>query len=59
MNIEHTSQADMLASTDSKFIYMSGGNAQSIWRKYGWVPPSEVRTDYLFGKNRDACGGVQ
>jgi hypothetical protein len=57
MKIEHTSQAGMLASTDSKFIYISGGNAQAIWRKYGWVPPSEVRTDYLFGKTREIAGG--
>lgn len=49
--------ASPLTAKDSKFVYTSGGNAQAIWRKYGWVAPSEVRTDYLFGKNRE--GGVQ
>lgn len=21
-------------------------NVQDIWRKYGWVPPTEIRTDF-------------
>ena len=41
---------------NSTFKYTPGGNVQSIWRKYGWVPPSEHRDDYLFKQNRDNQG---
>lgn len=43
----------MLCDPKSGFKYKSGGDCQSIWRKYGWVPPSEYRTDYLFKHNRE------
>ena len=23
------------------FVWKSGGDCQALWRKYGWVPPSE------------------
>lgn len=26
------------------YIYKPGGDVQSIWRKYGWTPPSEKMT---------------
>ena len=35
---------------DSAFVYQGGADVQKVWRKYGWVPPSEYRTDYEFGK---------
>ena len=35
---------------DSKFVYQGGADVQKVWRKYGWIPPSEYRTDYEFGK---------
>lgn len=35
---------------DSKFVYQGGADVQKTWRKYGWLPPSEYRTDYEFGK---------
>ena len=38
--------------TNSKFVYKSGADVQQTWRKYGWTPPSEYRTDYEFAKNR-------
>ena len=46
-----------LTKTNSIFKYTSGGNAQAIWRKYGWTPPSEYRDDYLFKQNREATQG--
>ena len=52
-------EGDLLAIKDSKFVYMSGGDAQTIWRRHGWVPPSEVRTDYLFSKIRENAGSAQ
>ena len=42
-----------LTDTNSTFKYRAGGNAQDIWRKYGWTPPSEYREDYLFKQNRE------
>jgi hypothetical protein len=36
-----------------KFKWVSGADAQKIWRRYGWRPPSEYRTDYLFAQNRE------
>lgn len=38
---------------DSKFVYASGSNVMATWRKYGFVPPTEYRDDYMFGKNRE------
>ena len=40
----------MLIDKDSKFIYQGGADVQKVWKKYGWIPPSEYRTDYEFGK---------
>lgn len=39
--------------TDKGFRYTPGGNVQTVWRKYGWVPPTEYREDYLFKQNRE------
>ena len=40
----------LLIDKDSAFIYQGGSDVQKVWRKYGWIPPSEYRTDYEFGK---------
>jgi hypothetical protein len=29
------------------FKWSSGADVQTTWRKYGWVPPSELRTTPL------------
>lgn len=42
-----------LADLNSTFKYTPGGNVQSVWRKYGWSPPTEYRNDYLFKQNRE------
>jgi hypothetical protein len=36
------------------FRWVAGADVQKVWRKQGWVPPSEYREDYLFKKNREA-----
>jgi hypothetical protein len=46
-----------LMEPNSTFKYTPGGNAQSIWRKHGWVPPTEYREDYLFKQNREGAEG--
>lgn len=43
----------MATDLNSTFVYQSGANVQATWRKYGWVPPTEYRDDYLFAKNRE------
>ena len=44
----------MATDLNSTFVYQSGSNVQATWRKYGWVPPTEYRDDFLFAKNREA-----
>jgi hypothetical protein len=36
------------------FKWVAGADVQKVWRKQGWVPPSEYRVDYLFKQNREA-----
>lgn len=43
-----------LTEKNSTFKYTPGGNVQAVWRKHGWVPPTEYRDDYLFKTNREA-----
>jgi hypothetical protein len=38
---------------NSKFVYSNGSDVMKTFRRYGFVPPSEVRNDYLFKKNRE------
>ena len=40
----------LLIDKDSKFVYQGGSDVQKVWKKYGWIPPSEYRTDYEFAK---------
>jgi hypothetical protein len=42
----------MALDKNSKFVYQSGADVQKTWRKYGWIPPTEYREDYDFGKNK-------
>lgn len=36
------------------FKWVAGSDVQKLWRKHGWIPPSEHRDDYLFKRNREA-----
>ncbi len=45
--------APMAIDTNSTFVYQTGADVQKTWRKYGWTPPTEYRSDYEFGKNRE------
>jgi|LakMenEpi03Aug12_release.lakeMendotaPanAssembly.Ray.scaffolds.fasta_scaffold2000668_1 hypothetical protein len=46
-------QAPMAIDINSTFVYQTGSDVQRTWRKYGWTPPTEYRSDYEFAKNRD------
>ena len=37
----------------SKFVYSNGSDVMKTFKRYGFVPPTEVRNDYLFKKNRE------
>lgn len=49
-DVEH----DRHMSPLDNFRWTSGADVQAVWRKQGWQPPSEYRTDYLFKQNREA-----
>jgi hypothetical protein len=44
----------MMIDTNSKFVYTGGSDVMKTFKRYGFVPPSEYRDDYLFKINRDA-----
>jgi hypothetical protein len=44
----------MLLDLNSRFVYTGGSDVMKVWKWYGFVPPSEVRDDYLFKINREA-----
>jgi hypothetical protein len=43
----------LATDTNSKFVYSNGSDVMKTWKRFGFVPPSEVRNDYLFRKNRE------
>ena len=43
----------MAIERGSKFVYSNGSDVMKTFKRYGFVPPSEVRNDYLFKKNRE------
>lgn len=43
-----------LTDLNSTFKWTRGSDVQKTWRRFGWQPPSEYRTDYLFKQNREA-----
>jgi hypothetical protein len=50
---EEPKRLPLAVDRDSKFVYASGSDVMKTFKKYGFVPPSEVRTDFLFKKNRE------
>jgi hypothetical protein len=44
----------MVLDKNSKFVYKRGSDVMKTFKKYGFVPPTEYRNDYLFKKNREA-----
>lgn len=34
--------------TDLKFTYQRGADVQATWRRFGWVPPSEIKPAPVF-----------
>jgi hypothetical protein len=44
----------MALDTNSKFVYTGGSDVLKTFKRYGFVPPTEYRDDYLFKINREA-----
>jgi len=44
----------MATDTNSKFVYTGGSDVLKTFKKFGFVPPTEYREDYLFKINREA-----
>jgi hypothetical protein len=42
-----------LAELHSTFKWTRGADVQAVWRRHGWQPPTEYRSDYEFRKNRE------
>lgn len=55
-NVEKKKKPVSPLATDlnSTFVYQSGADVQKTWRKFGWTPPTEYRSDYEFAKNRES-----
>jgi hypothetical protein len=47
----------MATDTNSKFVYTGGSDVMKTFKRYGFVPPTEYRDDYLFKINREATKG--
>jgi len=45
---------DMATDINSKFVYTGGADVMKTFKRYGFVPPTEYRDDYLFKINREA-----
>jgi hypothetical protein len=43
----------MMLDKNSKFVYTKGADVMKIFKRFGFVPPTEYRDDYLFKKNRE------
>jgi hypothetical protein len=50
---EREPKRSLAIDKNSSFIYRGGSDVMTTWKKTGWIPPSETRTDFLFKKNRD------
>ena len=37
----------------SKFVYTKGADVMKTFKRFGFVPPTEYRNDFLFKKNRE------
>jgi hypothetical protein len=46
-------KSPMMIEKGSKFVYTKGSDVMKTFKRYGFVPPSEYRDDYLFKKNRE------
>lgn len=51
--LEQPKRLPMMIERGSKFVYTKGSDVMKTFKRYGFVPPTEYRNDYLFKKNRE------
>jgi hypothetical protein len=51
--IKQEHKQDMAIDRNSKFVWTAGADVMNTFKKFGFIPPSEYRNDYLFKKNRE------
>lgn len=37
-----------IPASDPRFVWTTGADVQAVWRRHGWVPPSESRANEDF-----------
>lgn len=47
----------MALDKNSKFVYTKGADVMKTFKRFGFVPPTEYRDDFLFKKNRENSNG--
>lgn len=50
---EQPKKAPLMLEKNSKFIYTKGADVMKTFKRYGFIPPTETRNDFLFKKNRE------
>jgi len=50
---ERKPQTPKLLDKNSRFVYTKGSDVMKTFKRYGFVPPTEYRNDFLFKKNRE------
>ena len=53
VDMEEPKKPSFAVERGSKFVYSKGSDVMKTFKRNGFVPPSEVRNDYLFKKNRE------
>ena len=43
----------MAVDRNSKFVWTRGADVMKTFKRYGFVPPTEYRDDFLFKMNRE------
>jgi hypothetical protein len=43
----------MAVERNSKFVWTRGADVMKTFKRYGFIPPTEYRDDYLFKINRE------
>ena len=46
-------KSPMALDKNSKFVYTKGADVMKTFKRFGFVPPSEYRDDFLFKVNRE------
>lgn len=54
---EKPKKQPMALDKNSKFVYTKGADVMKTFKRFGFVPPTEYRDDFLFKLNREMNNG--